>query len=232
MAELSRVSGVPVATIKFYLREGLVPPGERTGPNQAEYAAAHVERLALVRTLREAGELSIATIREVVSAMETSTGFKLLASVVDAIDRRSEPPNDTVPASRERRATADRDVDAFLRGRGWLVRPNSAARQRLVDALLALQLSPFAGVTAESFGPYADAVEPLARAELMHTLAAARDGNATAMVATVVTGTLLWERALVALRRAAEEHAATELENASPRARESSSAALADERSE
>ena len=28
MAELSRRSGVPVATIKYYLREGLLPPGE------------------------------------------------------------------------------------------------------------------------------------------------------------------------------------------------------------
>jgi hypothetical protein len=30
------------------------------------------------------------------------------------------------------------------------------------------------------------------------------------MVETMVAGTLLWEKALVALRRAAEEHAATE----------------------
>jgi DNA-binding transcriptional MerR regulator len=37
IAELSRRSGVSVPTIKYYLREGLLPPGERTSPNQALY---------------------------------------------------------------------------------------------------------------------------------------------------------------------------------------------------
>ncbi|WP_346281659.1 MerR family DNA-binding transcriptional regulator, partial [Pseudonocardia sp.] len=32
MAELSARTGVPIPTIKFYLREGLLPPGERTSP--------------------------------------------------------------------------------------------------------------------------------------------------------------------------------------------------------
>src|ERR1700716_801088 len=42
MAELSAESGVPVATIKYYLREGLLPPGERTSRNQARYDDVHV----------------------------------------------------------------------------------------------------------------------------------------------------------------------------------------------
>ena len=37
MAELSRSSGVPVATIKDYLREGLLPPGTATSATRAEY---------------------------------------------------------------------------------------------------------------------------------------------------------------------------------------------------
>ncbi|MET1074743.1 MAG: MerR family transcriptional regulator, partial [Umezawaea sp.] len=49
MAELSAESGVPVATIKYYLREGLVPAGELTSPNQAQYQARHLQRLKLVR---------------------------------------------------------------------------------------------------------------------------------------------------------------------------------------
>ena len=32
ISQLSQASGVPVATIKFYLREELLPPGESTGP--------------------------------------------------------------------------------------------------------------------------------------------------------------------------------------------------------
>ena len=51
ISELSSRSGVPVATIKYYLREGLLPAGERTSATQARYGDAHVERLRLVRAL-------------------------------------------------------------------------------------------------------------------------------------------------------------------------------------
>ncbi len=37
MAELSRRSGVPVATVKYYLREGLLPSGVTTSATRAEY---------------------------------------------------------------------------------------------------------------------------------------------------------------------------------------------------
>ena len=51
IAELSRDSGVPVPTIKYYVREGLLPPGELTSPNQAQYDASHLRRLRLIRAL-------------------------------------------------------------------------------------------------------------------------------------------------------------------------------------
>src|SRR3954451_23931437 len=64
MADLSRESGVPVPTIKYYLREGLVPAGERTSKNQARDADRHVRRIRLVRALVDYGGLPIATIKE------------------------------------------------------------------------------------------------------------------------------------------------------------------------
>lgn len=70
MAELSAESGVPVATVKFYLREGLLPPGERTSPNQARYSAAHVQRLRLIKALTEVGGLSLASVGVVLTAID------------------------------------------------------------------------------------------------------------------------------------------------------------------
>ena len=35
ISELSTASGVPVPTLKFYLREGLLPPGDAIAVNQA-----------------------------------------------------------------------------------------------------------------------------------------------------------------------------------------------------
>ena len=68
-------------------------------------------------------------------------------------------------------------------------------------------------VTASDFTPYADAVEPLARMELGYTTTAGTStalGSGERMVESIVAGTLLWERALVGLRRAAQEHVAVE----------------------
>ncbi len=64
MAALSEASGVPVPTIKFYLREGLLPPGHRTSPNQSQYDDEHVRRLALIRSLTEIGGYSLATVAD------------------------------------------------------------------------------------------------------------------------------------------------------------------------
>src|SRR5437763_4823350 len=70
MAELSAESGVPVATVKYYLREGLLPPGERTSPNQARYSAAHVQRLRLIKALTEVGGLPLASVGAVLAAID------------------------------------------------------------------------------------------------------------------------------------------------------------------
>ncbi|MFI8354714.1 MerR family transcriptional regulator [Streptomyces cyaneofuscatus] len=49
LAELSERSGVPTATVKYYLREGLLPAGRRVSATQAEYDEGHLRRLRLVR---------------------------------------------------------------------------------------------------------------------------------------------------------------------------------------
>lgn len=82
---LSAESGVPVGTIKFYLREQLLPPGERTSPNQARYTEAHVRRLKLVRALIETGGCSVAEVRRVV---ETAVVGTVLGDALFAALRR------------------------------------------------------------------------------------------------------------------------------------------------
>ena len=64
ISELSRHSGVPVSTIKFYIREGLLPSGVRSQRNQASYDEAHLRRLDLIRSLQEAGGLALDTVRD------------------------------------------------------------------------------------------------------------------------------------------------------------------------
>src|SRR5690349_8570967 len=73
ISELSRAAAVPVPTIKFYLREGLLPAGRATGRNQAQYGPAHVRRLRLIRALTTAGRLDLAAVREILGVLEDDT---------------------------------------------------------------------------------------------------------------------------------------------------------------
>jgi DNA-binding transcriptional MerR regulator len=70
ISELSRNSGVPVPTIKFYLREGLLHEGIRTSATQAQYDESHQARLRLIRALVGPGGCSIATAHRVIEAIE------------------------------------------------------------------------------------------------------------------------------------------------------------------
>ncbi|MBR7833828.1 MerR family transcriptional regulator, partial [Actinospica durhamensis] len=70
IGELSAASGVPLPTVKYYLREGLLPAGERTARNQADYGPEHLARLRLIRSLVEVGRLSVTDTRRVLAAAD------------------------------------------------------------------------------------------------------------------------------------------------------------------
>jgi DNA-binding transcriptional MerR regulator len=53
MGELAEASGVPAATIKHYLREGLLPEPVKTSRNMAYYPPEFVDRIQLIKQLQE-----------------------------------------------------------------------------------------------------------------------------------------------------------------------------------
>lgn len=52
IGELARVGEVPVETIRYYEREGLLPPPRRSGGNFRLYDEVHRERLTFIRQCR------------------------------------------------------------------------------------------------------------------------------------------------------------------------------------
>ncbi len=68
--QLSEKSNVPLSKIKYYIREGLLPAGSLSAPNQASYDESHLERLDLIRALRDIGGLSIDVVRQVLRAVD------------------------------------------------------------------------------------------------------------------------------------------------------------------
>ncbi len=65
MRELAEASGVPAATIKHYLREGLLPEPVRTSRNMAYYPPEFVERIRLIKQLQEERFMPLRAIKSV-----------------------------------------------------------------------------------------------------------------------------------------------------------------------
>src|SRR5688572_7441677 len=70
LAELAARGGTSVATVKYYLREGLLPAGEAVSATRADYGETHVRRLRLVRALAGVGGLSLEQVREVLAVLD------------------------------------------------------------------------------------------------------------------------------------------------------------------
>jgi DNA-binding transcriptional MerR regulator len=69
ISALARRSGVPAATIKHYVREGLLPePAQRTARNMAYYDAGLVERIRTIKRLQRERFLPLGLIRELLES--------------------------------------------------------------------------------------------------------------------------------------------------------------------
>lgn len=193
MAELSTTSQVPVATIKYYLREGLLPAGERHGPNQSIYGSEHLRRLRVIRGLLEVGGLSVAAARQVIDAIDSDLG---LAHTFDIAQRTVSPVIDRDAVSPESMAQVDTVLD------GWHVSPDNPGR--LAAARVLQTLAELGQPDLSGWVPgYAAAALAVAESDLDEIDARADRESKTEMV---VIGTVLGDALFAALRRAAQEH--------------------------
>jgi DNA-binding transcriptional MerR regulator len=70
MADLCRLTGMPRQAIHFYIREGLIPAGHKTGRNNARYGDVHVERIRIVRQLQNERFMPLKAIRAVLDGRD------------------------------------------------------------------------------------------------------------------------------------------------------------------
>jgi DNA-binding transcriptional MerR regulator len=205
IAELSRRAGVPIPTIKFYIREGMLPRGEPTGRTQAGYAEVHLDRLKLIGTLQQAG-LSLAVIKPALQAMDGMAGdvpdFMAIAVGSLTLPRDTGTDASTV-------AQAEALVRAMVAQRAWAVEPGTPVWEAVVRAA-AVILDLWPGTLSEPrLARYAAVAEELAGFELPDAW------NPTAAPAEalryVVLGTILFEPLILALRRLAHVDRGTTL---------------------
>ncbi len=198
ISELAEHSGVPLATVKYYLREGLLPPGRWVNARLAEYDAGHVARLRLLRTLREVGAVPVSRLRDLVGVTEDAglSVHDVLAAAAAAIAPPAPPPG---PLRDRARAAAAEVVD----GAGWDgVGATSPDRENLAAALEVVMSSGALSGGPSALRPYVEAADTLGRLDV--TSLDAEDP--AALMEQMVVGQIVFGQILLVLRRLAEEH--------------------------
>src|SRR5690606_38780500 len=130
ISELVQRSGVPLATVKYYIREGLLMPGATTSATQANYGEEHLRRLNLIRALTDVAGLPLQKVQVVVELIEHPEPdlFETLGKAVAAL-----PPY------------ADQDEDGYPRAKaalekiGQIYDPHYAAVAQLERGLAAAE---------------------------------------------------------------------------------------------
>jgi DNA-binding transcriptional MerR regulator len=204
IAELSRRSGVAIPTIKYYVRECLLAPGELTSPNQARYSEAHLRRLKLIRALVDVGHLSIAATREVLASIDEpgKTLHETLGNAQYAVT-----PALQANVDEEWWALASGQVEELVRRRGWELKTTSPAWLLLTQVLATLH-SLGQDDLAALLDRYADAAEELADVEVRCVL---NRPDLESILEGVVIGTTLGDTMLAALRRLAQAEVSARL---------------------
>lgn len=78
ISELSKASGIPNSTIRYYVREGLLQSPARTGKTMAYYNLRHLERLQLIKKIQHEEELPLKFIKEMIERMEGENSQAIL----------------------------------------------------------------------------------------------------------------------------------------------------------
>ncbi len=203
ISELSRTTGVPVASIKYFRREGLLPAGRATAATLAEYGDEHIHRLRLIKALTTLGGLSIAATRDVLAAVDradTTDGTLGAISYALPVPVAESPAGDS-EGEAEDEAAAEADVAGLIAAMGWQVPDTSPHVRGLATALKQLRRLDSAYRPA-GLVEYAELAHSIARLDLERA-AALDDAAALAEQAVIVFA--LSAPVLELLRRLAQE---------------------------
>ena len=208
VSELATRAGLRLSAVKFYQREGLLPDGVKTAPNQVAYDETHVKRVRLIRALLETGGLSIAATKEVITAVDAE-GMSMADTFGVAQQAMSTPrTTPSVPSAESRDV-----VTQLAHTQGWMFLPDNPgidAAARALDGLRAIDFT----LTDDYLSAYATAASTAATADL-HALSLLTDPDE--LTELMVVGTILGDPFFAGLRRIAHENSTHHLFPTTPK---------------
>lgn len=167
--QLAEQAEVPAPTLKFWIREGLLPRAPLKNARTAVYGKQHLQRAMLIKVLREEFDASLPVIRTLTEAIDSGERTDLVlqrcqsvASAAWTADRsahRAAGDTEDAPASRYHDTVA-----ALCRRVGW-PDESTLARDELAVALEALDRHDVS-LSPDDLVGYARALEPIAAVDL------------------------------------------------------------------
>ena len=204
ISELAQSTGVSLPTVKYYLREGLLPAGRATAATQADYDQTHVERLRLVRALADVGGLSLTSVRRVLQTLDAGDD-----QVPYAIGEAHTALGDAQSGLHADPAAPPLRAITLLQRLGWYTYDSAPALGQLeaaLDAVDQVGIPPSDSV----LDSYAAAALSIAETDIdgipLDQEGAHGAGIPGGAVGFVVLATVLYEPILLALRRLAHAH--------------------------
>lgn len=210
MAALARRSGVPAATIKHYLREGLLSgPARRSGRNMAWYDARLVDRIRAIKALQRDHFLPLGVIKDVLDGAhalpDEQTAATAIARVLASHGADEGRPRPELIAL----GVDPRDLD-LLEGLGLVTARGTGDEARYSgDDLALLRLlgtARRAGIRADMLptailADYAKAIRELVRVELSLFRAGVLPNAGDDLERITEVATTLSEQLVVLIRR-------------------------------
>lgn len=207
ISQLAQSSGESIPTIKFYIRRGLLPPGNPSAKNQASYDRDHLERLSLIRTLRDDLHLTVEEMLLAVAALPVR-----LTEFGSVMSPGQRPDADALGGPELK--TAREELSATLRDLGWLIDQNDPTFQQAVSCILTIGRLLPGSEPRHYLGRLASSMYNLALCEVEEDALpseAARTLSAAAFRHYVLS-TCAYEPLLIALRRMARAERVAQLQ--------------------
>ena len=178
MKDLSDATGLPRQAIHFYIQQGLLPPGRKTGRNMAWYTEEHLERLHLIKKLQHERFLPLKAIKALLDGDEgvfSPEQHAFLAGVKGRLTDSLKVGDDRSPALTpdeiaEKTGVDAEDVErAFELGLVGGARSNGSLRIAAADVWVfeefgrvrSLGFTPELGFRVEDMALYQDAIAKL-----------------------------------------------------------------------
>ncbi|UNK70988.1 MerR family transcriptional regulator [Microbacterium sp. H1-D42] len=192
ISELAERSGLTIATLKFYIREGMLQRGEATSATRAEYGDDHLARVQLISALADVRGLPLTKVKQILALIDDPDPdpVVVLGRAIGAL-----PPY--VQGDRAEFPRAQAAIESL----GLTYDPAFTAVPQLEDAIRALEHANL-DAGPDTLRRYADAMCTVAVDEI----APLSEMSLEEAISYSVLGTALYEPLMLALRRLAHQH--------------------------